>query len=404
MMKRMTTWLFSMLPLFWCSSASAQTAAQTVAGKTPKNPVPEWQQLFNEFLTWDVFDIPVWRITVCVLVLMLGLVLKNGLINRLLRPLDRLLDRTQTTLDNALLETVRRPGSWLVFIVALYLALEVLQLPPGVASLTTLLLQTAGTAVIAWWLFLTIDVAGVGLQKFVDQTESDVDDHIVPLVKRVLRVVLVCFAGVAIIQQWGYDVTSLVAGLGIGGIAFALAAQDTLSNWFGSLMIFTDRPFRLGDWVKSGVIEGVVEEVGLRSTKVRTFDRSLVTVPNKKIANDTVENFTMREMRRINLTIGLEYRTTRAQMEQILAGIRTLLAEHALVDPATINVFFTGLGESTLDVLVQAFFRTNSWAEFAPAREELLLEIMGIVEAAGTGFAFPSRSLYVETPLQTRAA
>lgn len=399
-MKRRQLLFTLVLATLWSTPARGQTTD----GGTAADPLPEWAQMFEEFLTWDLFDIPVWRITVCVLVLMLGLILKNGLINRILRPLEALLDRTRTNLDNALLEAVRRPGSWLVFVFCVWLGVEILQLPPGLDALATVVLQSIGTGVFAWIVFLAIDVAGMALQKFVDQTESDIDDHIVPLVKRVLRVVLVIFAGVTIVQQWGYDVTSLIAGLGIGGIAFALAAQNTLSNWFGSLMIFTDRPFRLGDWVRSGSIEGIVEEVGLRSTKIRTFDKSLITVPNKTIAHENCENFSMREQRRLNITIGLDCRTKHAQLTKILNELRTMLAEQPLADPESVNVYFSGLGESTLDVMVMVFFNSNAWADFAPARETVLLEIMRIVEDNGSSLAFPSQSLYIETPIQTRTA
>ncbi len=402
-MKRVTVSLTLLLVQIWASPVGAQTT-DGAAPRLPRDPLPAWAQTLHEFLTWDVFNTALWRIVLCILVLLLGLVLKNGLIDRLLRPLELLLDRTSTTLDNALLEAVRRPGSWLVFIFSVWAAFELLQLPPGLDALVLIVLQTLGTGIVAWALFLAIDVAGMALQKFVNHTDSDIDDHLVPLVKRVLRVVLVCFAGIAIVQQWGYDVTSLVAGLGIGGVAFALAAQDTLSNWFGSLMIFTDRPFRIGDTVRAGSIEGVIEEVGLRSTKVRTFDKSLITVPNKKIANENCENLSMREQRRINMTIGLEYRTTRAQMLQIIEEVTTVLTEHPMTDNSTINVFFTGFGASSLDLLVVVFLNTNSFAEFAPARQQILLEVMRVIEDVGSSFAFPSQSLYMHTPIETRTA
>lgn len=401
-MSRVIGWFSLAHALLWASPSLAQTASQVEA--VPRDPLPEWAVTAREVLTWDVFNTPLWRIALCLLILVVGLILKNGLIARLLRPLDAVLDKTETTLDNAFLSAVREPGSWLIFLFSVGLALEVLQLPPGLEALATVLLETAGVGVVAWMVYRAIDVAGMALQKFVNKTESDIDDHIVPLVKRVLRVVLIAFALVTVVQQWGYDVTSLVAGLGIGGMAFALGAQDTLANWFGSLMIFTDRPFGLGDWVRSGSIEGVVEEVGLRSTKIRTFDKSLITVPNKSIANDSCENFSLRTERRINLSIGLEYRTTRAQMQQVLDGVRTVLREHPMTNNDTITVFFTGFGTSSLDLMISVFFKTNAFAEFAPAREEVLLEVMGVVEKAGTDFAFPSQSLYMHTPVETRPA
>lgn len=377
--------------------ASGQTNADAA---DPLDPLPEWAHTFDEFLKWNIYDISVWRVTAFFLILITGLFLKNYLINRVLRPVEALLNKTETELDNVLLEAVRKPLTWIVFVIAVWLAISVLGLPESMDAVLVLALQTTGTVFVAWMLFRAIDVAGIALQRFTSHTESDVDDHLVPLIKRVLRVILVIFAIVTIIQQWGYDVTSLIAGLGIGGLAFALAAQDTLANWFGSLMIFTDRPYSLGHWVKAGGIEGIVEEIGLRSTKVRTFDKSLITVPNKKIAHDPIENFTVREMRRINTSIGLEYRTTREQVETIVEEIRALFTEHEMADESMMNVFFSGFGASSLEIVVRVFIRTNAYMEFMTVQQELFVEIMRIVEDAGTGFAFPSQSLYMETPIE----
>ena len=169
--------------------------------------------------------------------------------------------------------------------VGLYVGLLVLQLPDKLTAVLVLLLKTVGTFAVAWMLFRAIDVIISGLERFTAKTESEMDDHMIPLVKRILRVALISVAVITVVQQWGYDVTSLIAGLGIGGLALALAAQDTLANWFGSIMIFTDRPFKLGDWVKSAHGEGVVEDVGMRSTKIRTFAKTIITVPNKDLAN-----------------------------------------------------------------------------------------------------------------------
>lgn len=383
-------------------AAFAQTGGAEVAESSKiADPLPEWAQIFDEFLAWDVFDIAVWRLALCVLILIVGLFLKNHVINRLYKPFDRLLTKTETELDNALLESVRKPLTWLVFAVAVWLALKVLGLPDGIEKVSVLVLQTFGTVLVAWTLYRAIDVAGIAMQRFTQHTESEIDDHIVPLIKRVLRVVLVIFAVITIIQQWGYDVTSLIAGLGIGGLAFALAAKDTLSNWFGSLMIFTDRPFTLGHWVKTGAIEGVVEEVGLRSTKIRTFDKSLITVPNKNIAHDSIENFSLREQRRINIKIGVEYRTTREQMQQVIDGVKEVILAHELSDAQTLTVFFSGFGDSALEIVIRVFLNTADYMEFMVAQEGLFLEIMRVVEEAGTGFAFPSQSVYMETPVET---
>lgn len=397
-----TTWLIAaLISTLWSTAALAQTSGTTGTGSgtgaTPADPLPEWAVMFEDVLSWDVLDVPLWRLTVCIFILIIGLALKNYIIKRLLRPIEALLGKTETSLDDQLLEAVRKPLTWVVFLFAVWAALKVLRLPDGIDQFVGLSLQTFGTVFIAWMLYRSISIIGELLQRFTEGTKSDVDDHLVPLVVRVLRVVLVIFAVLAIIQQWGYDVTSLIAGLGIGGLAFALAAQDTLSNWFGSLMIFTDRPFTIGDWVKTGDIEGVIEEVGLRSTKIRTFDKSLITVPNRKIAHDSIENFSERERRRTNTTIGLTYGTTHDQITTIVEEIRTLLAEHPLADPESVAVYFKGFGESTLDIRFVVFFTSAAYHDFMTAQQEVFFGVMKIVEEAGSAFAFPSRSLYFES-------
>ena len=202
-----------------------------------------------------------------------------------------------------------------------------------------------------------------------------------------------------IIQQWGYDVTSLIAGLGLGGLAFALAAQNTLSNLFGSVMIFTDRPFKIGDWVQSKNGEGVVEEIGLRSTRVRTFANTLITIPNADMASTAVENHSKMTKRRIMTTIGVVYGTTPEQVERIVTRVRALLRESEAIDQGFHMVNFTGFGASSLDILIYCFTKSTVWTEFMQARQELFFEVMRIVREEGSSFALPSQSLYFETSL-----
>lgn len=357
-------------------------------------------ELFAEFLTWNILDIPVWRVTAFLLIILAALTLKNVLLSRLLRPLDLILAKTATDLDNLLVEKLHQPLGWLILTVFSYAGLLLLNLPTKIHSVAVLLLQTLGTGVVAWMLFRTIDVGILGLERFTSRTESEMDDHMVPLIRRMLRITLICIAIITVVQQWGYDVTSLIAGLGIGGLAFALAAQDTLGNWFGSMMIFTDRPFKPGDWVKSTHGEGVVEEVGMRSTKIRTFAKTVITVPNKDLASTAIENFSMMTKRRITAEIGVVYGTTEPQMRQILDGIRRVLRDHPAIDQELILVNFVGFGASSLDIMIYAFTTTTEWAEWLNAREDIYLKIMQVVADAGSSFAFPSQSIYFENPLK----
>lgn len=366
--------------------------------------IPKWEQFIEGVLEIDLLSIPLWRVGLSMLMLLLGFSLRGFLLDKLLVPLKLLFGRTETELDDRLLESVRNPLGWVVNLVAVYFALMFLEPPAALMTVATLILQTIGTVLVAWVVYKSLNVAMHAMLKYTEQTASEMDDQLVPLVMRVARVVLFVIVGIAIIQQWGYDVTSLIAGLGIGGLAFALAAKPTLSNWFGSLMIFTDRPFKMGDWVRTDVGEGIIEEVGLRSTKIRTFSDTLITVPNADIATRAVENCSAMKKRRLRTHIGLVYGTTSEQMNEIIDKIKQRILDDERIEDETLTVFFEGFGASSLDVLVQCWMMTTAYDEFMEIKQALFLDIMAIVEDAGSGFAFPSQSVYLENAVQFQGA
>jgi MscS family membrane protein len=200
-----------------------------------------------------------------------------------------------------------------------------------------------------------------------------------------------------ILQSWGYNVTGFVASLGIGGLAFALAAKDTAANLFGSLVIFGDKPFEIGDWIKTDEVEGTVEDIGIRSTKVRTFAQALVHVPNATLANSAIINWSRMGKRRIKMNVGLTYETTEAQMRTIVEQIRSMLQGHEEIDQSTLFIHFTDYSESSLDIFCYFFTKTTVWGEYLRVREDVNLKIKKIVEENGSAFAFPSRTVYLES-------
>lgn len=247
---------------------------------------------------------------------------------------------------------------------------------------------------VAVWRFV-----GVGAsiaRSWATTTESRLDDQAIPLLRQAARLLVVAVGGLYLADAVGFDVWKLAAGVGIGGLAFALAAQDTVANLFGSANIFLDRPFQIGDWVKIGAVEGVVEEVGFRSTRVRTFYNSLVTIPNSQITNANVDNLGARPRRRIKLTLGLQYRTPPDKLAAFVEGVRAILAAHPLVQ-RSYEVHVYDLSASSIDVLVYYHVVTPGWHEELVARSQNLLEFLRLAEQLGIGFAFPSTSVYVES-------
>ncbi|MBC7978269.1 MAG: mechanosensitive ion channel family protein, partial [Myxococcales bacterium] len=211
-------------------------------------------------------------------------------------------------------------------------------------------------------------------------------------------------AGVVALAQLGVSVASLVAGLGIGGLAVALAAQNTLENLFGTLAIGVDQPMREGDFVKVYDFVGTVEQIGLRSTRVRTLDRTVVTIPNGELSNQRIESYTVRDRLRLATTIGLVRETTALQLRSVLAALEAILRRHAKIWPDSVVVRFKELASSSLDIEIMAWFQTSDWAEFQGIRQDVLLDFMAAIEAAGSAIAFPTRTVHLTSPAGTDPA
>ena len=215
------------------------------------------------------------------------------------------------------------------------------------------------------------------------------------LARKLFKIVVVISGTLFILYIANVNLTAVLTGLGVGGIAVAFAAQKTLENLFGGIMIASDQPIRVGDFCRAGDYKGTVEDVGLRSTRIRTLDRTVVSVPNGQLAVMSLENFTLRDKIWFHHTLQLRYETTSDQLRYILAEIRKLLYEHPKVESSSARVRFIGFGKSSLDLEVFAYVLETDYASFLPIQEDLLLRIMEIVETSGSGFAFPSQITYV---------
>ena len=245
-----------------------------------------------------------------------------------------------------------------------------------------------------WMLWRSVDVMAQALGNARWAKEHPGSRALLPLGRRVAKVAIFLSSIVALLAELGYSVTSLVAGLGIGGLAVALAARSTLENLFGAFSIGADQPFREGDKVKIEDFEGIVEAIGLRSTRIRTLDRTVITFPNGKLADMRVESFAHQDRMRLACDLGLVYDTTVVQMRQILAGVERVLREHPKIFPE-MTVRLKELGASALNIEVMAWFQTSDLAEFRTIRQEVLLQFMAVVEGAGSSFAFPTQTIHV---------
>lgn len=228
-----------------------------------------------------------------------------------------------------------------------------------------------------------------------EQTEGTFDDQLVPVVRKSGKVFLVVVGGVMIVQNLGYSVASLLAGLGLGGAALAFASKDTVANFFGSIVIFVDRPFQIGDWVEVGSVEGTVEEVGIRVTRIRTFANSLITIPNAQFTTTSINNWSRMRKRRIKMTIGLTYDTSPTQMNQAVEAIREIIRNDDRLHQDFYLVNFYDFGAYSLDIFCYLFTRTTNWAEHMQIREDFMLKVMGAMHGLGLSFAFPTQTLHL---------
>lgn len=308
----------------------------------------------------------------------------------------RIAARTEATWDDDALRRLARPTRFLGKVLVARLLLPVLMLPTSAASvIVNVLLAALGVGVI-WGLVSVIDVmvSRLALQPWA--VKRPASRALISLAGRTAKVLLLVIATITFLGSFGLPVGSLIAGVGIGGIALAFGAQKTVENLFGAFAIGIDQPLREGDFIRTDAETlGTVEAVGLRSTRIRTLDRTIISMPNGRLSESKIETFGERDRCRLHTVIGLVYSTTSGQMREVLAGIERVLRAHPRTYQTEMVVRFIRFGSSSLDVEVQAWYDVNDYDAFRLWRQTMLLEFMGIVEAAGTTFAYPTQTLHI---------
>ncbi len=348
-----------------------------------------------EFLNNNSFlGIPLYKFAEGLGVFLLFLIFRRLFALIILRSLHHLTKATKTTLDDKLIALLEGPLKFTFIIIGLYFALDIAQIKSDTADK---IIKSLVIFVIFWLMFNMVGVLDEAIYKFARKFGKELYREIGAFFIKTLKIFIFAIGLVSILQEWDINVSAFIASLGLGGLAFALAAKDTAANLFGGLSILADRALKIDDWIKVGNVEGTVEDIGLRTTKVRTFEKSLVTVPNQYIANNPIENFSRRNIRRIKMRIGLIYSTTHEQMQAILSDIRNMLQSHpGIAKDATLLVNFDEFGSSELSIFIYCFTNTANWAKYLEIKEDINLKIMEIVQKHGSDFAFPSESLYIE--------
>lgn len=392
-------------------SATAAAAAQTVEPVEPRRPDDSLGELRREALrqlsdltNLDLGGNSALRLGLFFAILLLTLVARRLVVGVFTFWLTKAAQRTPWSLDDKLVPLLRGPVGMLTLVVGLFLALGSLSLSADLDIFVLRLFQASTMTVVFWGVLRLVDALSDVLVEMAREREMGIY-HFIPLLKKTTRVFLIIVAVILVIQNLGYSVGSLLAGLGIGGLAVALAAQESLSNFFGSISILADRPFKVGDWIQVGDrVDGDVEEIGLRSTKVRTWAKSQMTIPNKILASEIIENWSRMPKRRVKQVVGVTYSTSPADMEGLVQDIRQLLREDEGVHQEFILVNFTDFGDSALEILVYYFTKSTKWLEHMDVRQRINLKIMLAVDARGSSIAFPTRTLRFDGEIARRLA
>lgn len=339
-----------------------------------------------------------------VFVVVLFVVAANFFIRIFLNRLHEKLEKTAVKWDDAFIDALRKPASLLVWVVGITFSAEIAK---GVADAAIFnvvepVRDVGVIGAITWFLIRFIRNMEANLTSIERHGEHALDATTVNAISRLLRLSVLITSALVIMQTLGYSISGVLAFGGIGGIAIGFAAKDLLANFFGGMMIFLDRPFSVGDWIRSPEkeIEGTVEHIGWRLTRIRTFDKRPLYIPNSVFASIVVENPSRMTNRRIYETIGIRYDDA-AVAADVIAAVREMLQNHPDIDHnQTLMVNFNKFGASSLDFFIYTFTKTTVWTQFHEVKQDVLFKIQDIIEAHGAEIAFPTSTVHLPDQLK----
>ncbi|MFW5426200.1 MAG: mechanosensitive ion channel family protein [Methylophagaceae bacterium] len=297
---------------------------------------------------------------------------------------------------NTLANDVLRPLGLMAMALIWWSGLSLLGLPDAALIILSLAVKLLVSLSGIWSAFRLVDVLQALLMKKAHGTANRFDDLLVPMISKSLKVFVVIIGIIFVADNLNVDVTSLLAGLGLGGLAFALAAKDLLGNFFGSITVLLDRPFHIGDWVVVGDVEGSVERVGFRTTQIRTFYNSVITLPNSVLTNHTIDNMGARRYRRMRTMLGLTYDTSPEKIDAFCEGIRTLVQMHPYMRKDYYQIYFNQFSAASLDILVYVFWETPDWNTELRERHRFLVDILRLAKQLEVEFAYPTQTIHLK--------
>jgi len=357
----------------------------------------EFWQLVVDVWQDGVFGIQVADSLVALAIFLVFLLARNLLTRLVLRMLKRVTQRSQTDIDDHVLKALREPIRFIPVVMGLFFATNSLNVGEDTEAFFYNINRSLVAFTLFWAMFRLTEPVGHLLM----MTRGFLTDAMVGWIVKAARAVFIVLGAATILELWGIAVGPIIAGLGLFGVAVALGAQDLFKNLIAGLFVIGERRFNVGEWILvDGVVEGTVMEIGFRTTTVRRFDRAPVYVPNSRLSDNAVTNFSRMSHRRIRWIIGVEYRTSIEQLREIRDGIEQYILDNdEFADPSEVSTFvrIDAFSDSSIDILLYCFTNTTVWGDWLEIKERLAYEVKRIVTDAGTGFAFPSRSLYLET-------
>jgi MscS family membrane protein len=387
-------------------TTTAAAAATAVTAGVPAHPPGFLVHMVDTVL--ERFDVRTSENTVAhygiaALFLVGALLLRRGVTHIIFNQLKKLAAKTETTLDDKMLPSLEAPVATFIMLAGIFCALRVLKFSEVNDRAISYGATVAFSLNLFWGLLCAFDALLDHAHEVARQKQMGVAAFM-PWIKKTLIAVFVVLGLLLTVQSLGYNVSTILQGLGIGGLAFALAAQDTIANLFGSIVVAIDQPFKLGEWVKIGTSTGTVEDIGLRSTKIRLLDKSLVIIPNKTVSSEAIINLSRFTQRRVEQVLGLTYDTTPEQMEAIVRDIQQLIELEPEVDATSVQVYFRDYSASSLDIWVAYVGKDPDFAKHMALRQRLNLAFMRAVAARGLSFAFPTSVMHLDGPIAKQIA
>ncbi|MBN2422439.1 mechanosensitive ion channel family protein [Candidatus Woesearchaeota archaeon] len=309
----------------------------------------------------------------------------------------KITSKTKTKFDDILIDIIEEPLIFLIITIGFFLGYTQLNLADNIANIFTGLTRMFTTLAFAWFFLRFIDSLIVHyLIPATKKTESDLDDHLIPIIRKLSKIIIISITFIMILSNFGYDVTSIVAGLGIGGLAVAFAAKDMLANLFGGFTIVIDKPFKMGQWIEVGGYTGEVVEIGLRSTRLKTSNGEYITIPNSFVAEKGTVNYKKYRQRLVTFTLGLACDTSNAKMKKSKEIVKKVISKQALLKEDSVEVNFVNFGDFTYDLEVRYIINTNSAGEVRKVKDAVNTEIKELLEKNKIELSYPTQTLYLK--------